>query len=70
MQNVSVGDSLGQQGKIATDLAEKIGLLEICEKYGLKLIDFESEPPLIEKIEILGIPLEMAKKQTPRFKVP
>lgn len=70
MQNVSVGDSLRQQGKTATDVAEKIVLLEIYEKYGLKLIDFESEHPIIEKIEILGMPLEMTKKQNPRFKVP
>jgi len=51
MQNVSVGDSPGQQGKTATDVAEKIGLLEICEKNGLKLVDFESDVPIIERIE-------------------
>ncbi|MFX1377609.1 MAG: DUF362 domain-containing protein [Promethearchaeota archaeon] len=51
MQNVFIGDSPGQQGKTATDVAEKIGLLEICEKNGIRIIDFESDVPIIEKIE-------------------
>ncbi|MFX1366361.1 MAG: DUF362 domain-containing protein [Promethearchaeota archaeon] len=51
IENVSVGDSPGQQGKSASDVAEKVGILEICEKYGVKFVDFESDTPLIEKIE-------------------
>ncbi|MFX0003592.1 MAG: DUF362 domain-containing protein [Candidatus Hodarchaeota archaeon] len=51
MENISLGDSPGQQGKTATDVAEKIGLLKICEDYSIKLVDFESDVPLIEKIE-------------------
>ncbi len=51
MKNVSVGDSPGQSEKTASDVAEKIGLLEICEKYGVKLADFERDLPIIEKIE-------------------
>ncbi|MFX0040612.1 MAG: DUF362 domain-containing protein [Promethearchaeota archaeon] len=51
MENVSVGDSPGQQGKTATDVAEKIGLLKICQENGIKLVDFESDVPIIEKIE-------------------
>ncbi|MFW9989028.1 MAG: DUF362 domain-containing protein [Candidatus Odinarchaeota archaeon] len=51
MENVSVGDSPGQQGKSASDVGEKIGLLEVCQKYGIKLIDFESDTPIIRKIE-------------------
>ncbi|MFX1501415.1 MAG: DUF362 domain-containing protein, partial [Promethearchaeota archaeon] len=51
MENVSVGDSPGQQGKSASDVGKKIGLLEICEKYGIKLVDFESYRPIVEKIE-------------------
>ena len=51
MKNVSVGDSPGQSGKTASDVAKKIGLLEICEKYGINIVDFERELPIIEKIE-------------------
>jgi uncharacterized protein (DUF362 family)/ferredoxin-like protein FixX len=51
MKNVSVGDSPGQQEKTASDVAEKIGLLEICEKNDIKIVDFESDVPVIEKIE-------------------
>jgi len=48
---VSVGDSPGQSGKTASDVAKKIGLLEICEKYGINIVDFERDLPIIEKIE-------------------
>ena len=51
MENVYVGDSPGQQGKTASDVAEKIGLLEICEANSIKLVDFESDVPIIETIE-------------------
>ncbi|MFX1417505.1 MAG: DUF362 domain-containing protein [Promethearchaeota archaeon] len=51
MDNVSLGDSPGQQGKNASDVVKEIGLLEICEKNGIKVIDFESDAPVIEKIE-------------------
>ncbi|MEE9378950.1 MAG: DUF362 domain-containing protein [Candidatus Lokiarchaeia archaeon] len=51
MKNVSVGDSPGQSGKTASNVAEKIGLLETCEKYNIKIVDFEREIPIIEKIE-------------------
>ena len=51
MENVSVGDSPGQQGKTASDVAEKIGLLDICEEHDIKLVDFESDVPIIETIE-------------------
>ncbi|MFW9901677.1 MAG: DUF362 domain-containing protein [Candidatus Thorarchaeota archaeon] len=51
MKNVSVGDSPGQTGNTASDVAKEIGLLEICEKYGINVVDFESDIPVIEKIE-------------------
>ncbi|UCD00702.1 MAG: DUF362 domain-containing protein [Promethearchaeota archaeon] len=51
MDNVSIGDSPGQQGKNASDVVKKIGLLEICKENDVKIIDFESEIPDVEIIE-------------------
>ncbi|MFX0104866.1 MAG: DUF362 domain-containing protein [Candidatus Hodarchaeota archaeon] len=51
MENVSLGDSPGQQGKNASDVVRQIGLLDICKKSGVKIIDFESEVPEVEMIE-------------------
>ncbi len=51
MDNVFLGDSPGQQGKNASYVAKKIGLLEICENYGVGVVDFEREVPVIESIE-------------------
>ncbi len=51
MDNVFLGDSPGQQGKNASYVARKVGLLEICEKNGIKIVDFEREVPVIESIE-------------------
>ncbi len=51
MNNVLLGDSPGQQGKSVSDIAKEIGMFEVCEEHGIKLIDFGSEPPVIEIIE-------------------
>jgi len=51
MDNVSIGDSPGQIKKSASDVAKEIGVWDICEKSGIKFIDFESEAPVKENIE-------------------
>ncbi len=51
MDKVVLGDSPGQQGKSVSDIAKEIGMFEVCEEHGIKLIDFGSEPPLIETID-------------------
>ncbi|MFW9998801.1 MAG: DUF362 domain-containing protein [Candidatus Hodarchaeota archaeon] len=51
MNNVFLGDSPGQQGKNASDVVKEIGLLEVCEKSGIKVVDFESDAPVAEMIE-------------------
>lgn len=50
-KNISIGDSPGQFKKSAIDVAKKIGLYEICEKLGIKFVEFESEVPVKEKIK-------------------
>jgi len=55
MDNVFVGDSPGQQGKTASDVADKIGLFEICKENGVKIIDFESGVSSIEMNEDAAI---------------
>ncbi len=51
MSNVTLGDSPGQTGYTASDVAKEIGILEICENHGVKVVDFESDVPMIEQIE-------------------
>jgi uncharacterized protein (DUF362 family)/Pyruvate/2-oxoacid:ferredoxin oxidoreductase delta subunit len=51
MDNVYLGDSPGQSQKVGSDVARKTGIHEICEKYGIKIVDFESGSPSIVKIE-------------------
>ncbi|MFX1313673.1 MAG: DUF362 domain-containing protein, partial [Promethearchaeota archaeon] len=51
MNHVAVGDSPGQLKTSATNIAKKIGLFEICEKEGVRIIDFEEGTPLNVKIE-------------------
>lgn len=51
MGNVSIGDSPGQIKISATQIAKKIDLYEICEKAGIKFINFEQDIPVHEKIE-------------------
>jgi len=51
MGNVSIGDSPGQIKISATQIAKKIGLYEICERMGIKFINFEHDIPVQEKIE-------------------
>lgn len=51
MDNVSLGDSPGQQGTNASDVAKQIELLDICKENDVKIIDFESEVPEVETIE-------------------
>ncbi len=51
MNNVSLGDSPGQQGTNASDVAREIGVLDICKKNDIKVIDFERDVPVVETIE-------------------
>jgi uncharacterized protein (DUF362 family)/Pyruvate/2-oxoacid:ferredoxin oxidoreductase delta subunit len=51
MKSIFLGDSPGQSQKVGSDVAKKIGIFEICEKNGINFVDFESETPLIEKID-------------------
>jgi uncharacterized protein (DUF362 family)/Pyruvate/2-oxoacid:ferredoxin oxidoreductase delta subunit len=51
MENVSLGDSPGQIKISATQIAKKIGLYEICEKAGIRFINFEQDIPVQEKIK-------------------
>ncbi|MFX1446923.1 MAG: DUF362 domain-containing protein [Promethearchaeota archaeon] len=51
MDNVSIGDSPGQIKISATQIAKRIGLYEICERMGIKFINFEQDIPVREKIE-------------------
>jgi uncharacterized protein (DUF362 family)/NAD-dependent dihydropyrimidine dehydrogenase PreA subunit len=51
MDNVLIGDSPGQQGKSVSDIAEEIGMFEVCEEHGIKLIDFGSGVPVVEMIK-------------------
>ncbi len=51
MDNVSLGDSPGQQGNNASDVVKQIGMLDICIENGVKIIDFESGVPEVETIE-------------------
>jgi len=51
MENVSIGDSPGQKEISATQIAKKIGLYEICERTGIKFINFEHDIPVKENIE-------------------
>ena len=51
MNNVYLGDSPGQSQKVGSDVAKEIGISEICESFGVNLVDFESGPPLVESID-------------------
>ncbi|MFX0186572.1 MAG: DUF362 domain-containing protein [Candidatus Hodarchaeota archaeon] len=51
MDNVNIGDSPGQYKTSATNIAKKIGLYDICDKLGIKFIDFEGDAPIKEEIE-------------------
>jgi uncharacterized protein (DUF362 family)/NAD-dependent dihydropyrimidine dehydrogenase PreA subunit len=51
MKNVSIGDSPGQIKISASNIAKKVGLYEVAEKYGVKFIDFEKEVPVHETID-------------------
>jgi len=51
MENVSIGDSPGQVRTFATKIAKKIGLYDVCEKAGIKFINFEHDIPVNENIE-------------------
>ncbi|MFW9820557.1 MAG: DUF362 domain-containing protein [Candidatus Thorarchaeota archaeon] len=50
IENVSIGDSPGQIKVSASEIARKIGLYEICEREGVKFINFEQDIPSHEKI--------------------
>lgn len=51
MENVSIGDSPGQIKISAEQIAKKISLLEVCEKAGIKFINFEHNTPVHDIIE-------------------
>ncbi len=51
MEHVSIGDSPGQIKTSATQIAKKIGLYEVCEKAGIRFLNFEQDIPVHEKIE-------------------
>ena len=51
MENVSIGDSPGQIKISAEQIAKKISLFEVCEKAGIKFINFEHDTPVHEVIE-------------------
>ncbi|MHA2289179.1 MAG: DUF362 domain-containing protein [Promethearchaeota archaeon] len=51
MENVSIGDSPGQIKVSATYIAKKIGLYDVCEKAGIKFMNFEHDIPVHEKIQ-------------------
>ena len=51
MDQVIIGDSPGQLKKSASKIAKEIGLFEICEKEGVKVVDFEEGTPLRGKID-------------------
>ncbi|MHA2186130.1 MAG: DUF362 domain-containing protein [Promethearchaeota archaeon] len=50
MNNIYLGDSPGQSEKVGSDVAKEIGIYDICEKYGINFIDFESAVPIQENI--------------------
>ncbi|MHA2123247.1 MAG: DUF362 domain-containing protein, partial [Promethearchaeota archaeon] len=47
---IYLGDSPGQSEKLGSDVAKEIGIYEICERFGINFIDFESDVPIQEKI--------------------
>jgi uncharacterized protein (DUF362 family)/Pyruvate/2-oxoacid:ferredoxin oxidoreductase delta subunit len=51
MKDIYLGDSPGQSQKVGSDVAKEIGIYDICETYGINLVDFESSIPIIEKID-------------------
>ena len=51
MENVILGDSPGQFKTAASTVAKEIGMLDICEKEGVKVVDFEGEIPISGSIE-------------------
>ena len=51
MDQVIIGDSPGQLKISASKVAIEIGLFEICEKEGVKIVDFEEGTPLSGKID-------------------
>lgn len=51
MEHVYIGDSPGQIKMSAKNIAKKIGLYEIGERYGITFVDFENEIPVHSAIE-------------------
>ncbi|TFG18982.1 MAG: DUF362 domain-containing protein [Promethearchaeota archaeon] len=51
IENVQIGDSPGQIRMSASNIAKKVGLLQVAEKEGVKFVDFEHEVPFHEKVE-------------------
>ncbi len=51
MDKVKIGDSPGQNKTNASQVAKEIGLLEICEKEGVKIVNFEDGTPISGQIK-------------------
>lgn len=51
IEKIKIGDSPGQSQKDASYVARAIGLIDICERKGIEIIDFESELPVKETID-------------------
>lgn len=51
MGNVYLGDSPGQSEKVGSDVAKEIGIYDLCKASGINFVDFESDIPVIEKID-------------------
>ncbi|MBY8982488.1 MAG: DUF362 domain-containing protein [Candidatus Lokiarchaeota archaeon] len=51
MEKVFIGDSPGQVRKTAITIAKKLNIYDICEKEGLRFINFEKDTPIKEEIK-------------------
>ncbi|MFX1489654.1 MAG: DUF362 domain-containing protein [Promethearchaeota archaeon] len=51
MSNVYLGDSPGQSEKVGSDVAKAVGIYDICETFGINILNFESDVPENEIIE-------------------
>jgi len=51
IENINIGDSPGQINTFASDIAKKIGIYKIVERFGIKFKDFEREVPVEVKIK-------------------
>ncbi|TXT61417.1 MAG: Pyuvate ferredoxin oxidoreductase subunit delta [Promethearchaeota archaeon] len=48
---IKIGDSPGQFKKNAKEVAEEVGIYEVCENYGIEFVDFEHTAPSKEDIK-------------------